>query len=316
MNDLDLMTGFRADPPPPDQRTLGRARAQMFRAATKDRPRLVWRVAPAAGLAAALAVTAVVLRPAGSAQPPPTADGTGPASRPASKPLSESATVLRLAAAEARREPLLPARDDQFVYVESIISFAASASNGDGTAGKALPPQERRRRVWLSVDGTEDALARETPVTSHAAGSGGDNLGHIDGYRSDLPTDAKAMRTLLYSLEHGDGSADAGAFDQVGGLLREQYVAPASVAALFDAAATIPGTRVVRQVDLAGRHGIAVTRMDAGIRSDLIFDAKTYHFLGERDVVVGDSPPFAKGAVIGYTAQLRIRIVDAVGQLP
>jgi hypothetical protein len=288
----------------------------MFRTATKRRSRLVWRVAPAAGLAAALAVTGVVLRPGGPTEPPPTANGPEPASRPASKPLSESATVFRLAAAEARQEPLLPARDDQFVYVESIVSFAASQSNGDGTAGKPLPPEERRRRVWMSVNGTRDALARETPVKSRGAGTGGDNLGHVDGYRSDLPTDAEAMRRLLYTAEHGDMPADAGAFDQVGGLLREQYVPPASVAALFDAAATIPATEVVRQVDLAGRPGIAVTRTDNGLRSDLIFDAKTYHFLGERDVVVGSSPPFPKGAVIGYTAQLRIRIVDEAGQLP
>jgi hypothetical protein len=315
MNDLDLMTEFRADTPPADQHTLNRARAGMFRTGKKERSRLVWRVAPAAGLAAALAVTGVVLRPGGSAEPPTTANGSKPASPPASKPLSESATVLRLAAAEARREPLLPARDDQFVYLESIISYAAVEGDGDGTAGKYLPPVERRRRVWLSVDGTKDGLARETPVKSHAIPKG-DDLAPTDGYRSDLPTDAKAMRALLYAADRGDLPADEAAFKQVGGLLGQQYVPPASVAALFDAAATIPGTTVVRQVDIAGRHGIAVSRTSIGIRSDLIFDASTYHFLGERDVVVGDSPPFPRGAVIGYTALLRIAIVDQAGQLP
>ena len=312
MNDLDLMTGFRADTPPADQHTLNRARAAMFRAPAPPKSRLAWRVVPAAGLAAALAVTGVVLRPGGSAEPPPAAIGP----RPVVKPLSESAKVLQLAAAEARREPLLPARDDQFVYVETIISFANSESNGDGTAGKYLPAEPRRRWAWLSVDGSQDGLAREAPVTSHTVPSGGDNLSRTDGYRNDLPTDAKAMRVLLYSAQRGDQSADAGAFKQVGGLLREQYVPPASVAALFDAAATIPGTTVVRQVDMAGRHGVAVSRTEDGIRSDLIFDARTYHYLGERDVVVGSSPPFPKGVVIGSTAQLRIAVVDRAGQLP
>jgi len=99
---------------------------------------------------------------------------------------------------------------------------------------------------------------------------------------------------------------------------RDRYdtTQPKAVAALFDAAATIPGTSVVHQADLAGRHGIAVSRTDQGIRHDLIFDSVTYHFLGERDVVVGKVPPYPKNAVIGWTAQLHIAIVDRTGQLP
>ncbi|WP_250006048.1 hypothetical protein [Actinoplanes sp. M2I2] len=87
---------------------------------------------------------------------------------------------------------------------------------------------------------------------------------------------------------------------------------------MFEAAATIPGTEVVRQADLAGRAGVAVSRTDDdGIRHDLIFDAGSHRFLGERQVAVTDrTPPYPKGALIGWTAQLEVAIVDKAGQLP
>ena len=104
--------------------------------------------------------------------------------------------------------------------------------------------------------------------------------------------------------------------DGIRSRVREQYLPPATLAALFEAAATIPGTTKVEQVDLAGRRGIAVSRTDQDFRHDLIFDAKTYKFLGERDVMVGDLKPYPKNAVTGWTAQLKIAVVDRPGQLP
>jgi hypothetical protein len=124
------------------------------------------------------------------------------------------------------------------------------------------------------------------------------------------------MRHYLYHGAENKNPPDTRAFTLVGDTLREQYVPPKAVAALFDAAATIPGTSVVHQADVAGRHGIAVSRTNQGIRHDLIFDSSTYRFLGERDVAVGNVPPYPKNAVIGWTAQLHLAIVDRAGQLP
>jgi hypothetical protein len=270
----------------------------------------VWRLAPAAALAAAVAATVVV------------------AARPHHDPAvtSDAAQVLRLAAAEAGREPILTARPDQFVYVDSLVAWAG-ASMPANTADKATyqPPVEKDRRIWLSVDGTRDGLLREKAV--HQADAGNklvlDDVplpvqgNPIPAYARNLPTDAKGMRDFLYTGGNSKHSADSSAWTKIGDTLREQYVPPASVAAMFEAAATIPGTSVVHQADLAGRKGIAVSRVEAGTRHDLIFDATTYHFLGERDVVVSnEAAPFPKNAVIGWTAQLKIAIVDRVGQLP
>jgi hypothetical protein len=234
-------------------------------------------------------------------------------------PVSEAARVLRLAASEALREPVLKARPDQFVYVESQVAWAGGVLRENGKTSY-LPPAEKRRRIWLSVDGSRTGLLKETgsrrdglPFKDSAPIPGG---GH-PAYARDLPTDSAKMRQWLYQGEPGDRGPDTAAWSKITDTLREQYVPPAAVAAIFEAAATIPGASEVKQVDLAGRHGIAVSRTDGGIRADLIFDAATYHFLGERDVVVGNTArPFPKGAVIGWTAQLKVAIVDRPGQSP
>ncbi len=309
MNDLDLIERFRADLPPADPSALARARARMFRAATPPhRRRWAWGLVPAGALAAAVVVAAFAVR---ADEPPVTAP-------------DDAGRVLRLAATEARRDPVLTARPDQFVYVQSVVAWAGGSADEGGMA--YIPPVEKDRRIWLSVDGSRVGLLREkvakpgTPVPRGQSVLADMPLdaGGIGAYMRDLPTDAKGMRAWLYNgADDGkDRSKDTVAFTKVGDTLREQYVPPAAVAALYEAAATIPGNTVTKQVDLAGRHGIAVSRTDHGVRFDLIFDASTYKFLGERELVVGDSPPFPKGAVIGWTAQLRIAIVDRAGQLP
>jgi hypothetical protein len=302
MNDLDLMKEFRSDLPPADPAALGRARARMFRDPATPRPRRrwAWGLVPAGALAVAVAAAVVVLRPPDTAPPSPdTPSALG------------AAQVFQLAAAEARREPVLVARPDQFVYVRSRVAWA-SLNLSDN---RYTPPKDHERRIWLSADGKLPGLLREEGANSNVP---------LDAdvppaYRADLPTDAKAMRAYLYQGTGGDPkgrSADSLAWTKVGDTLREQYLKPLSVAALFDAAATIKGAGKVSQVDLAGRKGIAVSRTDAGTQHDIIFDRDTYRFLGERDVVVGQVEGFPQGATIGWTAQLEIAIVDKAGQLP
>lgn len=321
MNDLDLMERFRADLPPADPAVLARARARMFTApATRPaRARWVWRLAPAGALAVAAAVAVTTVHTP-SPQAGPATTTTGPQAAP------DATHVLLLAAAEARREPDLKARPDQFVYVESRVAWAGWAAPALGVAGaKYIPPVEKDRRIWLSVDGSRPGTLEEQPAAGGAVETnpkGGDADVYGDGgpgtpaYRDDLPTGAKAMRAYLYGGAKNKNPSDARAFTRVGDTIREEYVPPASVAALFEAASTIPGTKVVPEADLAGRKGVAVSLTSRGIRHDLIFDSASYRFLGERDVVVGDIPSVPKGTVVGWTAQLRIAIVDRAGQLP
>jgi hypothetical protein len=315
MNDLDVMDRFRADVPAPEPAALLRARDGMFAPTAARKSRWVWRLAPAAGLAAAAAVTVVAVR---AQQPVPSGPPVTAGPAPAAAPL-DAAHLLRLAAAEARSEPVLPAHGNQFVYVQSRVSWAA-VNLGTTGPGEYVPAVPKNRQVWLSVDGSRPGLVRER--FAQGGKHPGIPLNNLPldkeqaAYKRDLPTDAKAMREYLYQHGTGRNAPDARAFTEISDLLREKYVPPASLAAVFEAAATIPGTTVVRnQVDSAGRPGTAVSLTDRGIRHDLIFDPATYRLLGERDVAVG-AEPFPRNAVIGYTAQLKIAIVDRAGQLP
>jgi hypothetical protein len=320
MNDLDLMETFRAETPPAGSEALRDARAAMFRPAVApsgNRPRWVWRLAPATALAAAVAagVAVVATRPAELPSGPTTAAG-GPAAA------LDGPQVFRLAAAEARRDQPLAARPDQFVYVRSLVAWAGGAEDANGGPARYIPPVEKDRRIWLSVDGSRTGVLHEKAAKPGTKVDLNDNL-PIDagwpGYVKNLPTGTAPMRKWLYQGASSDKpgkSPDTQAFVKVGDTLREQYVPPAAVAAMFDAAATIPGTSVVKQVDLAGRKGIAVSRTAADTRSDLIFDATSYRFLGEREVSIRNNPPIPDGSVIGWTAQMRVAIVDRPGQEP
>lgn len=331
MNELDLVEKFRDDMPTADPAALNRARARMFHGpAARRRARWQWGLVPAGALAAVVA-GAVAINGMGShalIPVPQTAQGS-PGSGGSPTVATDAAGVLRLAAAEVRTEPVLPARPDQFVYVESLTAY----DNVDNLEKKPtyVPPKEIRRKVWMSVDGSRAGLLSETvvktgeksetPLGNGVNPSPGANAPQVIGlspaYLTNLPTGTKAMRDWLYQ---GSGSATKGndttAWTKIGDTLREQYVTPAEQAAMFEAAATIPGVAMVKQADLAGRAGIAVSRTSGKVRFDYIFDAKTYDYLGERVVVVGHLPPYPKGAVSAFTAQLRVAIVDRTGQLP
>ncbi|GIM94122.1 CU044_5270 family protein [Paractinoplanes toevensis] len=312
MNDLELVERFRADLPPADPAALSRARARMFHTPPPPRRRWAWGLVPAGALAAAVTVAVVTARPE---DPAPTAVPTAPTT---SAPVTaiDAAGVFRLAAAEARTQPALVAKPGQFVYVESID--ATDNVENLETKPTWVPPKEINRKIWLAADGVKAGLLRTTVVKT-----GEVNEMPLDGrtapaYVTDLPTDSKKMRDWLYSGPDTGNGADATAWNKIGDTLREQYLPPDAQAAIFEAAATIPGTTLVKQADVAGRKGIAVSRLadSKDVRFDYIFDARTYDFLGERVVVVGDLKPYPKGVVSRWTAQLRVAIVDRAGQLP
>jgi hypothetical protein len=317
MNDLDLVEKFRADVAPADPAALSRARARMFHDPAPRHHRWIWGLVPAGALAVAVVVAVVaggIPHPADTTVSPK--QSTAPAPLPSAPPsANDAAGVLRLAAAEVRTEPVLTPGPGQFLYVESIE--ADDDVKNLETRPTWVPPRELRRDIWLSVDGSKPGLLIQTEVKT---GKKYDVPLDADGtkaYLTTLPTDPVAMRAWLYKRSRGnENSPDSVAWDKIGDTLRERYVPPAVRATLFEAAATIPGTTLVKQADLAGRKGVAVSLRSGPTRFDYIFDAKTYEFLGERVVVVGHLPPYPKGAVSRWTAQLRMAVVDRAGQRP
>lgn len=255
-----------------------------------------------AGLAAAVLVVAVLVAtmvgPQSAGDPVPVAD-------------AQAVRILENAAAAALKLPDVEPRASQFVYQKT--------QSGTETSER-----------WYSVDGTHDGFAQ-------AVGSAHKDLfpGCRDGRRAaikgdqvigtepctpqpaylpDLPTDADAM--LAYLNKHCGGKpGDANALGKcVLDLVENHYLRPQARAALFQAAAKIPGLRMVADAtDGAGRPGVAIAwsfegRMAPGSRpgdrdTELVFDAKTYAFLG---ITQGHSA----------TAVMTVGIVDETGQRP
>ena len=264
----------------------------------------------------------------------------------------DGAAVLRDAALAAEHEQILPARPDQFVFVESISQDSSETYPCDGkTDQKNCAPvvmlrAPSTRRVWQSVDGTRDGLLSEQPRRGGGAwrntpltvcpGAAPSRTTSVRGaetqaptcasepdpaYRADLPTNVDAMAAYLdqQTPERPDsyGPREARLFTTAGDLLQDRYLPPASLAAVFGALAKVPGLTVTRGVvDAAGRSGIAVGYARDAYRNELVFDPKTYAFLAARSVTVRAADGLRPGTVIYQLARLRVAIVDKAGQLP
>ncbi len=308
--------------------------------------RLAWRFG-AVGATAAAVTAAMLIGQTGHLA------GTAPPARAGAAP--EAVRILQLAAHQVTAAPALAARPDQFVFVESVDSEMfinigkAKGPNGTQLATAQLMPQ--LSRSWRSVDGTHDDFLRrlpwgssrrplEQPVPLSGCRDGRQTDPAIPGLsractprpavRADLPTDVDEMLRYLYRPgDEGTGepkvSVDERAFQRASDVIEASLAAPAVQAAVFRAVAQMPGVTVTPgAVDAAGRHGIAVTRNEGEFRFGLIFDPKTYRYLGSNAGLVNLTTGIAGVTVSGVksgdptteTAILRVAIVDRAGQLP
>ncbi|MGI8336860.1 CU044_5270 family protein [Actinomadura scrupuli] len=263
--------------------------------------------------------------------------------------LAGAAQVFSRAAKTAAAQPDLKPRPDQFIYAESRVRQAAMPGQ---------PGWSATRRAWLSADGRHAGLleadaspgGRRTWLCDGQHGSKAEmaakkkgvlptvDLAHppVDctdppAYRKNLPTDPASALKWLYRNSQGGNPPDVQAFATVGDTLRESYVSPRALSAIFTAAAKIPGVTVGNAVDSVGRQGVAVGQTWQNLRSELIFDPKTFRLLGERTVVRHDGsfrpsggksrPPVAEptlkeGTVLYTSATIRTAVVDKPGELP
>jgi hypothetical protein len=131
-----------------------------------------------------------------------------------------------------------------------------------------------------------------------------------------LPTNPHALLAMIYRVERGHGPGpDQEAFVTIGDLLRNTIAPPKVAAALYRAAALIPGvTLIPHATDAIGRPGVAVARIgpgvDGGIRDELIFSRATLQLIGERTVIA------RTGTTTSATAIIDRAFVDHRGQIP
>jgi hypothetical protein len=288
---------------------------------------LGWRLVVTAGLAVALAGALLIvaaLRPWGAS--------------PAAS--AQAAEILRLAAAAAKHQPALTAGPSQFIYIKWVESAAEIDGSGRITS---VHMSTDLREIWLSVAGTRNGLLREQPRSPSSLGrpTGAWQTTVLPGchqgrpnpvagapmpngrclpqpaYPTGLPTSAQAMLAYLYRNSHGQNPPDVQAFITAGDLIRDSYVRPSALSALFAAVAQIPGVSVAdHAVNAAGQQGIAVQQTYRGISEQLIFNPRTHAFIGRRRVALSASSGLTAGTVLDSTAILGLAVVDHAGQLP
>jgi hypothetical protein len=329
MDEMTILDEMCAAVPPPDPQTLAAARGRVLGAArTATPPGRAWRRQAGSrpgtrlwpklaltGVAAAVAAAGVV---AGVIPHDPPHGRTGVR--------VDAAMVLDRAALAALAGP--SPRDGQFLYTDIHA------------VNPGRPPSwSYRQQTWVSADGRKPGALRTItcqpglPAKDNSpsclaripAGQGGP-LNVTYAWVRTLPTDPEAL--LQYLAQHSNCSvqpysvlpstpADR-AFSEIHAILSTLWVLPPRTgAALFRAAALIPGVTVLPHVtDPAGGQGIAVARTGRMIfngpptRYELIFDPATYRFIGLQQVALTTGHGRTAGQVFHAESLAGSRVTD------
>lgn len=313
MNEMKLLREWDADAPPLTDAARARARVRLYQAmqaptaapATVIGRRPLLRVAVACTAAAAVTATVVVAQNPGE-------------SAPRTRTVS-AATVLRGAAAEElkREKPLAP-RDDQFVYSKEVIKQTPVSGGRSETYVD---------ESWSSVDGSKKSYVSE--------------LGHTQWVPADRPGQGTwppsrwselkqlplqpgrltiTLRDMGGKPEYGRPTkADEWPMVQyfLSGLLRRPVLPKGLRSAAFEALAGVPGIKVLPgRIEVEGRAAVGVLYKGPagsswGSGRFLLFDAKTYQYLGVRERATVNGTAYEQWSYLAASA-----VVDRVFQRP
>jgi hypothetical protein len=299
------------------------------------------RVIAGVGLAAAAALVAVLVVPG--------APGA---------PTSAAAAVLAHLSKVAADQPAaaaLPA--GQYEYTASVgmnlISRVYENDELPGSPTTSGPPKQTfsvyapvTRQVWIATDGSgrlEQSYGTPsflTPADRAAwVSDGSPNIvpasSDVDSIEakgalvvpdlSNLPTNPGTLLAGIEATTVGSSfdapAGAAGTFQIIGDLLRETDASPALRAALYQAAAQMPGVTLIGTVtDAAGRSGTAVAYASSGEQNELIFDPTTSVLLGEATVVTDPTQlcrlDVSVGTVLYETSYVASGVVNSTSDVP
>ncbi|NEC19169.1 CU044_5270 family protein [Streptomyces parvus] len=293
-----------------------RARERAGRPGRPDRSRLLRPsfLAPATALAVA---GALVLGYAAQNGGPAGTGGAG-------ETRSVSQVLLRISDAAGKGEAL-PVRDDQFVYTRS------TGREVDLTTGKLVVEPLEESETWYSQKpgpqkklGLSRQYGETLPINAELGDSEGTRPGlHRPTYRwlSTLPTDPRALLDYLSGItpKFEGYDPDQAVFQAIGGLIGDTILPPGTAAALYKAAALIPGvTEAPDAVDALGRKGLGIARDDerSGARTEWVFDPEDLSYLGWSSHLTRDTEYGKKGDFLGDGAVIETAVVDKAGVRP
>lgn len=129
-----------------------------------------------------------------------------------------------------------------------------------------------------------------------------------------LPRDPQTLLRHLYSVNPGSGvSNDGKAFNLIIDVLTTGFVPADLRAALYKAAALIPGVSVTeRDTTMDGRTGVSIGRTESknASRQDIIIDPNNGLVIGQRLVLLKGDLGFPAGTAIGSTS-VTTTVVDS-----
>ncbi|MEU9202214.1 CU044_5270 family protein [Streptomyces sp. NPDC048332] len=208
---------------------------------------------------------------------------------------------------------------NQFVYVRSHYS------NMQAKAGEPFQLKTYYRESWTSQNPDKVQSRLKQPGDDIIWSDSDDeglrryNRNHTYAALRDLPTGTDALLKKLRADAAYSGSSDQNLFDYVGGLIGESILPPETGAAIYRAAAKIPGVVVVEKAqDGDGRPGVALARTDERTqeRKELVFDANSYDYLGLRAYLVKNTELGRKGTVTEMQAVLDRGVVNSRDETP
>jgi hypothetical protein len=311
LRDLFTRDDLHTDEPPlPD----GFAGTSLDRARHRVRARRRARFAlSGVAVVAAAAVAALVVTTAGPA---------GPAVRPYRQPAAaapDNAQLLLGRVALAADDQTVTVRDDQFIYSDTLAQYTSYTKVNGKMVGQLQQPYHET--LWLPVDNAKTGVSR-IGTKDYRDRTPGSITSPDYHFLQTLPTDPDRLLALLRAAVAPDlkyakakhATADDLLWAQLTSLATQPVMPPKLAAAVYQAAAKVPGITLVKDTtDASGRHGIGVSHHIPDVddvTQTWIFDPKTYQYLGEREVGT------AGGSLHGLTALLSHGVVDQLGQLP
>lgn len=264
---------------------------------------------------------------------------------------AEAAEVLDNAAAATIKTSDPVVGPGQYLKIETTsVNFGgAQATDGsqiswlDRTGGQVYVPADRKGEwVWNREDRipleSSSAAAKaaaaemrkadqgrpegQSPMVGILRAPGGAFYGNeptvIAGtpliQANSLPRDPQALLDLIHERTKGAGkSPESEAFVTIADSLRTGVVPADLRAALYKAAALIPGVTVGdRQATVDGRTGIAIgiPSPDGVARTDIIIDPTSGLVIGEQDVLLKDHLGSPAGTVSTWTS-VKTSVVDS-----
>ncbi|MBO2447733.1 CU044_5270 family protein [Actinomadura barringtoniae] len=226
---------------------------------------------------------------------------------------AETSLVLDKAAKAAAASSVTVPSRRQWVYTR--MRETSSAKPGGMVTGG--PYRTDDWELWRRADGKQFAAYRNGTLEK-----GHETVGSAVVARYlPLPTDPAALLRKVGG--NGPGGPQM-AYETLVTLLRDDVHPPAVEAAIFRAIKLVPGVTLVKaRADALGRPALALGITNDWVHQEVLLDARTYGYLGERTIAIKDytarsegepTRRIPKGTVQHLMVRLSIKVVNGPGQ--